>query len=122
MSHKCHICPAVTRRDVLVRAAHGFGSLALASLMEGGANVISEAIADGVPVLASRIDGSTGLLGAAYPGLFDAGNTQSLANLISRLETDASFYADLKARCLSLRPLFDPNREFRCWRDLLAGL
>ena len=30
MSHKCHIrSPAVTRRDVLVRAAHGFGSLAL---------------------------------------------------------------------------------------------
>ena len=28
-----HIQPAVTRRDVLVRAAHGFGSLALASLL-----------------------------------------------------------------------------------------
>jgi hypothetical protein len=29
----CHVRPAVTRRDVLVRAAHGFGSIALASLM-----------------------------------------------------------------------------------------
>ncbi len=29
-----HLRPAVTRRDVLVRAAHGFGSLALASLLE----------------------------------------------------------------------------------------
>jgi hypothetical protein len=28
MSHDCHIRPAVTRRDVLVRAAHGFGSVA----------------------------------------------------------------------------------------------
>jgi hypothetical protein len=28
-----HMRPAVTRRDVLVRAAHGFGSVALASLM-----------------------------------------------------------------------------------------
>jgi hypothetical protein len=28
-----HIGPAVTRRDVLVRAAHGFGSIALASLL-----------------------------------------------------------------------------------------
>src|SRR3954470_5372428 len=28
-----HFRPAVTRRDVLVRAAHGFGSLALASLL-----------------------------------------------------------------------------------------
>ena len=37
MSHDlrfgCDIRPAVTRRDVLVRAAHGFGSLALASLL-----------------------------------------------------------------------------------------
>src|SRR5207245_1638701 len=30
---KPHMRPAVTRRDVLVRAAHGFGSVALASLM-----------------------------------------------------------------------------------------
>src|SRR6266699_2484880 len=29
-----HIRPAVTRRDVLVRAAHGFGSIALASLLD----------------------------------------------------------------------------------------
>jgi len=33
MSRRCYIPPAVTRRDVLVRAAHGFGSLALASLL-----------------------------------------------------------------------------------------
>ena len=29
-----HIGSAVTRRDVLVRAAHGFGSIALASLLD----------------------------------------------------------------------------------------
>ena len=37
MSHDlrfgCDIRPVVTRRDLLVRAAHGFGSLALASLL-----------------------------------------------------------------------------------------
>ena len=33
MSHECHIRPAVTRRDVLVRAAHGFGAVALASML-----------------------------------------------------------------------------------------
>jgi putative glycosyltransferase (TIGR04348 family) len=97
-------------------------AVVLASLMEGGANVISEAIADGVPVLASRIDGSIGLLGAEYPGLFDAGDTRSLANLISHLETDGRFYADLKARCKSLQPLFDPACEILCWNDLLAGI
>src|SRR5205085_9050799 len=33
MSLDVHFRPAVTRRDVLVSAAHGFGSLALASLL-----------------------------------------------------------------------------------------
>ena len=37
MSPECcigrHFAPAVTRRDVLVRAAHGFGAIALASLL-----------------------------------------------------------------------------------------
>src|SRR5207247_239904 len=33
MLSNSHFRPAVTRRDVLVRAAHGFGSLALASLL-----------------------------------------------------------------------------------------
>src|SRR5437667_1191937 len=33
----CHVRPAVTRRDVLVRAAHGFGSIALASLLDAPA-------------------------------------------------------------------------------------
>ena len=42
--------------------------LVLSSRMEGGANVVSEALVEHVPVLASRIPGSVGLLGARYPG------------------------------------------------------
>ena len=38
-----HIRPAVTRRDVLVRAAHGFGSLALASLLDPPARAADRA-------------------------------------------------------------------------------
>jgi hypothetical protein len=49
MSHDCHIRPAVTRRDVLVRAAHGFGSVALASLLEPPAHA-----ADRVNPLAAK--------------------------------------------------------------------
>src|SRR5690242_21703757 len=33
MSRNSHFTPALTRRDVLVRAAHGFGAIALASLL-----------------------------------------------------------------------------------------
>jgi putative glycosyltransferase (TIGR04348 family) len=97
-------------------------AVALTSLMEGGANVISEAIADGVPVIASRIDGSIGLLGVDYPALFDAGDTQSLASLISRLESDSSFYTDVKELCGGLRPLFDPARELESWKQLLESI
>ena len=40
------------------------------SLMEGGANVIVEAITAGTPVIASRVSGNVGMLGRNYPGLF----------------------------------------------------
>jgi putative glycosyltransferase (TIGR04348 family) len=93
--------------------------LALTSKMEGGANVISEAIVDGVPVIASRIDGSVGLLGADYPALFPAGDTEALASLILRFEQDAAFYQEQKMRCLRLQALFRPERELYAWRHLI---
>ena len=41
----------------------------LSSRSEGGANVISEAIMASVPVIASRIAGTVGILGADYPAI-----------------------------------------------------
>lgn len=93
--------------------------LVLSSHMEGGANAISEAIAIPVPVLASRIPGSVGLLGEDYPGYFPVGDTQALADLLSRTETDAGYYRTLKTWCRRLRPLVDPHRERKSWRGLL---
>jgi glycosyltransferase involved in cell wall biosynthesis len=46
----------------------------LTSKLEGGANVISEAIASSVPLISSLIPGSVGILGADYPGYFPAGD------------------------------------------------
>src|SRR5215203_5770908 len=43
MSHD-HIRPAVTRRDVLVRAAHGFGSVALGALLNPPASAASKGV------------------------------------------------------------------------------
>lgn len=93
--------------------------LVLTSLMEGGANVISEAIVDQTPVVASRIAGSRGLLGDDYPGYFEAGDTESLAALLWRAETDAKFYSALKRACARRAPLFRPTRERAAWRTLI---
>jgi putative glycosyltransferase (TIGR04348 family) len=94
--------------------------LSLTSRLEGGANVVSEAVTVGVPVVSSRIAGSVGLLGEDYPGYFPVGDTAALADLLRRAETDAAFLDDLTRRCRALRPQFEPAEERRRWRELLA--
>lgn len=96
--------------------------LVLTSRVEGGANVVSEAIAAGVPVLSTRIEGSVGILGEDYTGYFPVGDAQALADLLRRAETDPEYYADLRQRVEQLAPLVDPVREREAWKRLLASL
>jgi putative glycosyltransferase (TIGR04348 family) len=96
--------------------------LVLTSKLEGGANVISEALAASVPVISSFIAGSVGLLGEDYPGYFPVGDTGELARLLERAETDVAFYRELQGRCRRLRPLFEPARERQSWEELLREL
>lgn len=93
--------------------------MVLCSIMEGGANVISEALAAGVPVLASEIAGSVGLLGRDYPGYFPVGDTAALTALLRRTETDPGFLEALRRHCAARAPLFDPTRERAAWQDVL---
>ncbi len=112
----------VPRAEALAMLA-GSRLLALTSLHEGGANVISEALAAQVPVIASAIPGSIGLLGADYPGYFPAGDTAALAALLSAAERNRDgLYERLRERCAALRPLVDPARERRAFADLIRTL
>jgi len=94
----------------------------ISSRMEGGANVISEAIMEGIPILASRVDGNVGILGPKYPGLFNVTDTRELASLLLRAESDADFRKELRSRITELAPLFDPKREQNSWAELLSEL
>lgn len=85
--------------------------LLLPSLMEGGANVLIEAVTSGVPVLGSDIPGNRGMLGADYPGWFPAGDAGGLAALISRAANDPGYYASLARHCAERVSLFSPARE-----------
>ena len=92
------------------------------SRMEGGANVIAEAITSGTPVLASRVSGNVGMLGADYPGYFAAGDASGLAaSLVSTLQ-DPSRLRALKSACARRKALFQPTRERREVRQLIAEL
>lgn len=92
------------------------------SAAEGGANVVSEAIAAGTPLLATAVPGNLGLLGADWPGLFPAGDAAALATLWHRGATDADFHALLTARMRRLQPMVEPARERSALAALLTDL
>jgi glycosyltransferase involved in cell wall biosynthesis len=97
-------------------------ALVVSSVMEGGANVISEAVAIGVPVLASRISGNVGMLGPRYRGYFETGNEKALARLIERCRVDDAFYAALRKAVIERRTLFSRQAEVDAWRRVLSSV
>lgn len=85
--------------------------LVVSSVMEGGANVISEAARIGTPVLASRVSGNVGMLGKGYPGYFPLFDDQALARLIRKAGERKSFYRGLMRALSARRGLFAPPSE-----------
>ncbi|HEV7913715.1 MAG TPA: selenoneine biosynthesis selenosugar synthase SenB [Albitalea sp.] len=92
------------------------------SRIEGGANVVIEAVRSQVPVLASRIDGNVGLLGRDYDGYFEPGDASALAALMSRFAADGAFAAHLQSQCARREPLFVPAVEAAAVRRLLTDM
>ncbi len=106
-----------TRRHI--QRAH---VLVHASRMEGGAHAVIEALRSGTAVLASAIDGNTGLLGDDHPGLFAPGDDAALAALLERCRDDASMLPALRAAGDRRAPLFTPQAESAALHALLGEL
>lgn len=94
----------------------------ISSKLEGGANVICEAITAGLPILASKVAGNVGLLGENYEGYYALSDTAMLRKKLIKLERDRSFYSRLKAQCLKLQKNYNPHRESLDWSALLRHL
>jgi glycosyltransferase involved in cell wall biosynthesis len=95
--------------------------MVISSRMEGGANVVCEALASGVPVIASRVPGNVGMLGARYPGYYPFGDERKLARLVSRAERDPAYYSLLAEACAARAPLVAPKRERQGLKTLVAA-
>ncbi len=109
-----------TRRHI--QAAH---VLVHASRMEGGAHVVIEAVSSGTPVVASRIDGNRGLLGADYAGYFPCGDAAALAALLVQCRDDPAMLGTLQSQCAARAADFHPLHEratlLSLARDLLEN-
>ena len=111
--------PSVRRYRWLGARTHGetrrrirnANAMVISSVMEGGANVIVEGITSGVPIIASRVSGNVGMLGAEYAGYFAVGDDEELARLLDRISRDGEFLARLKVQCAARATLFDPAHE-----------
>ena len=95
-------------------------AMVISSVMEGGPNVVSEAVVAGLPVIASRISGNVGLLGPDHPGYYPPGDTEALRARLWRAESEPGFLDDLARHGAGRAPLFAPEREEEAWRRLLA--
>ena len=96
--------------------------MVMSSRLEGAPIVISEALISRVPILATRICATIGMLGEDYPGFFPVGDTQRLRQLLFQTETDASFYASLKKHCAHQAPRFHPRHEVNAWRRMVRQI
>jgi putative glycosyltransferase (TIGR04348 family) len=96
--------------------------MVISSLMEGGAHVVTEAIAIGVPVIASDIPGNRGLLGDDYPGYYPVGDTKALALMLQKVEFEPLFYKSLEAHIKKRKKYVQPQFELNSIKALLNRL
>lgn len=109
---------ALTHAQTMRQMTH-VHALLQPSVSEGGALVVPEAIACRCPVIASAIPAHLGQLGPNYPGLFQVGDVEGLARLLTAFVADEGFNQKLRQTLGVLAPkLTSPAHE----RDELVRL
>lgn len=93
---------------------------ALPSVSEGCPNVLMEAMAVGMPCVATRVGATTALVEDGVSGLLvDWGEAEQLAAALGRLRDDPGLAAALGSQAARRMALFSPERERREWEAVL---
>lgn len=110
------------RRDV-PRLLAALDVMLLTSLWEGLPRVVPEAIAAGVPVVATAVDGTTDILKEGETGMVCAPHDlDGLAARVERLLRDRAFANGLVARARAILPEFDIDAMVRSQERLYLDL
>jgi glycosyltransferase involved in cell wall biosynthesis len=87
----------------------------LGSTWEGQPMVLLQALACGLPIVASNIEGNAAVLGSDHPALFDVSDEKAYANMVWRVLNDQAFRTSIlehqKRRKSELPMLRDYSRE-----------
>ena len=92
------------------------------SRSEGAPNVLFEAIGWRLPIIASRIDGHVGVLGADYRGYFKVGDTDGLQKLLVRCARDEAFYRQLVTAVEKLARKYQPGNELKMLQKAIGDV
>ncbi len=95
---------------------------ALTSLQEGGGCAMNEAAAAQTPILSSRNDASTSLLGENYPGLFPFGDTETLSALLYQCESEPHFCSQLLKNATNHLRNYRSASSNGSWSNILEEL
>jgi glycosyltransferase involved in cell wall biosynthesis len=82
---------------------HALDAFILPSIWEGQPLAMLQAASCGLPILASRIEGNTAVVGDHHPGLFDPSDTAALATLMKTAISDPGRFLALDARVNTCR-------------------
>jgi len=109
------LLPPMPRSD-LIPFILACDAVALPSLYEGFPNLLLEAAALGVPLLASDAGAAGVLEDGVHGALFRAGDVADCASAVSRF---VAVRADRSGACLELAQRFSAARECENWKQLL---
>lgn len=122
MRELLHFAPALPHNEVCewLRTLDVF---ALPSVSEGCPNILMEAMAAGLPCIATRVGAVEDLIEDGVSGLLVPwGNSAALADALERLIRDPGLAANLGAAARTKMLEFSSLREFREWRGVYREL